>query len=332
MTGSARDVGGQNAPGTRVTVSVCIVTCNQERYVRQCIESVLAGSVGIDIEVLVGDDRSVDGTGAIVAALAAEHAGIVFHQRNDPRMGVCANLRSLLVRARGAFIAVLDGDDYWLPGKLAAQLAWLEADPECMAVYTNAVAVTESGQLIGRFNDVGDARMDLGFLLRRGNFLHSGSVLMRSVLAAGLIGIEGRYIDYRAHLAHACSGPLRHIGRPFTAYRVGSAGSLVAGANAMVRELYWEAIQSVPRERVADDDYARGLADFLRRVFFRALRTRDLALWREWKPRVFAASPHGAPKMAWLTAANILRMLAKQAAGRFRRDASGKRLRVLYPR
>ena len=68
---------------------------------------------------------------------------------------------------------------------------------------------------------------------------------------------------------------------------------MVANDNARVRELYWQAIQSVPRDLVTDDDYAHGIADFMRRVAFRAVRTRDLSLLRQWLPQVLQASPYG---------------------------------------
>lgn len=317
---------------SRPTVSVCIVTCNQRGYIVQCLRSVLEQAVDADVAILVGDDASDDGTSEIVAALAAEHPSHVRHIRREPRMGAFANMRDLIARADGEFVARVDGDDYWLPGKLQRQLDYLLAHPDCSAVYTNAVTVDEAGQRIGLFNDMGDARFDLAAMLRRGNFLNNSSVLFRNAGRHAWLDVDVPQIDYRAHLWHAQRGWLGHLGKPLAAYRVATQGSMVAGMNDHVRELYWEAIQSVPRDRVSDGDYARGLADFLRRVFFRALRTRRWQLLREWHARVLAASPYGALRTDVLVLASILRMGWKEAVGRFRRDADGRRLRVLYRR
>jgi len=313
-------------------ISVCVITRNQRDFIGQCLRSILGQGVDAELQVLVGDDASDDGTSEIVAALAEQHPGRVLHLRRQPRMGAMANMRDLMDRADGDFVARIDGDDYWLPGKLSRQLAYLQSHPDCAAVYTNAVAVDEVGRRIGFFNDVGDARFDLAAMLRRGNFLNNSSVLFRSAGRRAWLEVDVPQIDYRIHLRHALHGWLGHIGELLAVYRASVSGSMVAAMNDQVRELYWEAIQSVPRDLVSDHDYARGLADFLRRVFFRAMRTRNTSLWREWRPRVLAAAPCGAPRMYLLTAANILRMAAKEALGRFRRDASGKPLRVLYRR
>lgn len=317
---------------SRPTVSVCIVTCNQHDLIARCLRSVLEQQADADVRVLVGDDASDDGTSEIVAALAREHPARIEHIRRERRMGGFANMRELIARADGDYVARVDGDDYWLPGKLQRQLDFLREQPDCAAVYTNAITVDENGKRIGLFNDVGDARFDLTAMLRRGNFLNNSSVLFRNSGRHAWLDVDVQQIDYRAHLWHAQRGWLGHIGEPLSAYRVATQGSMVAGMNDHVRELYWEAIQSVPRERVGDGDYARGIADFLRRVFFRALRTRRWDLLREWHARVLAASPYGMLRTDALVLASILRMAWKDAAGRFRRDADGRRLRVLYRR
>lgn len=317
---------------SRPTVTACIVTCNQRELIEQCLRSVLLQETDADLNVLVGDDASDDGTTEVVAALALEYPSTVRHLRRAARMGSFQNMRDLIARADGAFIAHVDGDDFWLPGKLAQQLAFLQSHPDCAAVYTNAITIGADGRRIGLFNDAGDARFDLAALVRRGNFLNNSSVLFRTAGKAAWADAAAPQIDYRAHLWHARHGWIGHIGEPLTAYRVNAQGSMVAGMNERVRELYWEAIQSVPRELVSDGDYALGLADFLRRVAFRAARTRDGALLRSWAKRVFEASPYGRMRTSLLTLASILRILCKEAAGLFRKGADGKRQRILYRR
>jgi|SRR6185437_4890664 len=317
---------------SRPRVSVCVVTFNQHALIEKCLRSIVAQVVNAEVRVLVGDDASDDGTSEIVAELAVECSGRIQHFRRDPNMGIFANIRDLVGRADGDYIAQMDGDDYWLPGKLARQLEYLQANPDCAAVYTNAITVDEAGSRIGLFNDVGDARFDLAALLRRGNFLNSSSVLFRAAGRQAILDVTEPQIDYQVHLWRARRGWLGHIGEPLAAYRVNTRGSMVGSMNERVRELYWQAIQSVPRELVSDDVYALGIADFLRRVFFRALRTRNGRLLWQWARRVFAASPYGKLCTSALTFASIVRMTGKELAGRFRKDADGRRVRVLYRR
>lgn len=316
----------------RPTITACIVTCNQRDFIETCVRSVAMQEVDAELRVLVGDDASDDGTSEIIAQLAREYAGTVQHFRRESRMGAFANMRDLIGRADADFVARVDGDDYWLPGKLQRQLDYLTSHPDCAAVYTNAITVDEAGNRVGLFNDVGDGRFDLAAMLRRGNFLNNSSVLFRSSGKHAWLDVPEPQIDYRVHLWHARHGWLGHIGEPLAAYRVNTRGSMVSGMNDRVRELYWEAIQSVPRDKVSDDDYAHGLADFLRRAFFRSVRTRQPQLFRTWRKRVLAASPCGALRMDALTFAAVLRITAKETAGRFRHDAGGRRLRVLYRR
>lgn len=317
---------------SRPDVSVCVTTRNQRTYIRQCLESVLAQSVDVDIEILVGDDCSDDGTSDIVAEFAAAYPSMLRHIRHSPRLGGSANTQALLACAHGRFIARLDGDDYWMPGKLRRQVDFLNEHPGCAAVYTNALTVSENGQPIGLFNDVGDARFDLAALLRRGNFLNNSSLLTRADRVPPWLAIRSPLIDFRAHLLHARAGYLAQIGEPLTAYRVNAEGSMVTGANDQVRHLYWEAIMDVPRNLVTDLDFAMGLADFLRRVTFRAIRMRRPRLLREWAPRVFAASPYGATRTGCMVVGAILRSVFVATKGRLLRGPDGRRMKVLYRR
>ena len=311
-------------------VDVCIITRNQRDFIGQCLRSILEQEVDADVRILVGDDASDDGTSDIVAALGLEFPGRILHLRRDPRMGAMANMRDLMARADGDYVARVDGDDYWLPGKLQRQLEYLLEHPDCAAVYANAITVDDAGHRIGLFNDVGDARFDLAAMLRRGNFLNNSSVLFRAAGRRAWLDVDVPQIDYRVHLWHARHGWLGHIGEPLAAYRVNVAGSMVASMNDRVRELYWEAIQSVPRDRVSDDDYAHGIADFLRRVLFRAARTRRWSLWREWKPRVVAASPYGALRIEAMVFADSLRTAAAESRLGVRRMAGRHPPNVLY--
>jgi glycosyltransferase involved in cell wall biosynthesis len=317
---------------TPPTVAVTVLACNHAPYIRRCLESAIAQAADLPLHILVGDDASDDGTSAIVAEIAAAHPGLVTHVRHPQRIGGSDNYRFVLTNARGRYIAQLDGDDYWLPGKLKKQVDFIDAHPEVAAVYANALTIREDGQPIGLFNDVGDGVFDLGEILRRGNFLNNSSMLFRSELVAPALDIQGPVLDYLVHLRHARSGLLAHLGEPLVAYRVASQGSALVGANAVTRQLYWEAVLDVPRDRVTDARFAEGIADFLRRVLFRSLRTRRTDLLRQWTPIVFRASPHGAVRTGLVVAGSVIRALCKEVFVRKRRLPDGRSVPVMYRR
>jgi glycosyltransferase involved in cell wall biosynthesis len=315
-----------------IQVSACVLTCNHAGYIRRCLESVLAQTDDVVMEILIGDDCSDDGTSAIVAEIAAKHPGLITHIRHPARIGGTANYVDIMRRAKAPFIAYLDGDDCWLPGKLKKQLAYLNTHAECLAVYTNAITVTESGNQIGLFNDVGDECFDLPALLRRGNFLNASSAMTRTLPMQAALQIEGPFIDYRVHLRLARKGLLAHWQQPLVCYRVNPAGAVASTSNDFIRDLYWEAIMDVPRDLIADDDLAQGVADFLKRVIFRAIRTKRWALLKQWVPRVFAASPYSRPRTGLLVVASVARSGWKMLIGKFRRMPDGRRLNIMYRR
>lgn len=103
--------------------SIIIPAHNAERYLREAVESALA-QTWPNIEVIVVDDGSTDGTLGLAEALASKDACLrVIHQDNA---GVGAARNRGIAEARGAFIAPLDADDFWHPTKLARQIAALE--------------------------------------------------------------------------------------------------------------------------------------------------------------------------------------------------------------
>lgn len=111
-------------------VSVVIPCYNAEAYIGATIESVMAQGVD-DLEIIVVDDGSHDGS--VQRVRSAFPAVRVVQQ---PNQGVAAARNHGLRLARGEWIAFVDADDIWLPGKLAAQFAQLQAAPECRMSYT----------------------------------------------------------------------------------------------------------------------------------------------------------------------------------------------------
>lgn len=317
---------------TRPLVSVCLLTFNHRNYIHDCLMSALAQADDVALEILVGDDRSEDGTSAIVEAVAGRYPDIVKHCLRATRLGSAENYQALLRQASGTYIATLDGDDFWLPGKLRAQVRFLEANRDCAAVYANAVVVDDGRKFLGLFNNRLQTKFDLAGMLRRGNFLHNSSVVFRAVERDALLGFEAPYLDYKAHLHFALRGGIGYLNQALSGYRVASKTSMVVNANDQVRDLYWKALLEVPRDQVRPDALAQGMADFLRRVLFRAVRVRRPGLAMQWSARVLGNSPVSRPRMLWMTACNVVRVALQELTGWLGARLSGAGLRVFYRR
>ena len=127
-------------------VSVCVVTYNQEKYIRECLQSIVDQQTDFDFEVIVGDDCSTDNTAYIVQEFAERYPDIVrpLHQRRN--VGPTQNYLQVHNLARAPYIAHLDGDDYCLPGKLATLAAFLDAHEDCRIVWHRMLIINERGQ------------------------------------------------------------------------------------------------------------------------------------------------------------------------------------------
>lgn len=132
-------------------VSVCIMTYKQEKYIRQCLQSIVDQEAEYPFEVIVADDCSTDGTREIIQEFTDRYPSLVravFHQTN---VGVGVNYRSAHDLARGEYVAHCDGDDYWLPGKLSYQSNLLDQHPEASQCWGCAHLVDDDGKIIGFF-------------------------------------------------------------------------------------------------------------------------------------------------------------------------------------
>jgi glycosyltransferase involved in cell wall biosynthesis len=123
-------------------ISICITTYNHEAFLAQALDSVLMQQGDFVLEVLVGEDGSSDNTAHIVRDYAARYPDTVrafFHDPHDKlfingRQTGRKNFLHNLQQARGEYIALLDGDDYWTdPHKLQKQLAILQDNPRLAA-------------------------------------------------------------------------------------------------------------------------------------------------------------------------------------------------------
>ncbi len=128
-------------------VSIVIPTFNCDRFIRRTVDSALAQTYR-DFEVIVVDDGSTDGTRSIISEYG-DSVRYIF-QSNQ---GASAARNTALENASGEFIAYLDADDLWVPNKLARQIEYLDAHPDCGLVHTEVAVVDEQGAVLhARFN------------------------------------------------------------------------------------------------------------------------------------------------------------------------------------
>lgn len=313
-------------------VSVCVITYNHARYIHDCLMSVIAQSSNVSLEILVGDDQSDDGASAIIETLAKKYPNLIRYFRHAQQLGGCQNYLFMIQQAKGTFIAHLDGDDFWLPGKLAAQVHFMEQYPDCPAVYSNAIVIRDDGTLLGVFNNSQPNRIDINYLLRRGNFLNHSTMLYRASLREYLLTLPPTFLDYCIHLRHARHGAIGYLNQVLVAYRVNSSSSIIVHANDQVRRFYWEALFDPPYDSVKANDLTSGISEFVRSIFFRSIRIKNTALLRQWLPVVLLASPTGKIRISAFIIIAILRVSLRESITWLCSKISRNPLKIFYYR
>ena len=157
-------------------VSVIVPVFNRPAFVRQAVDSALTQNCPGGFEVVVVDDGSTDETPEVLATYGDRIR--VVRQENG---GVARARNAGFAAARGEYLALLDSDDIWLPGKLAAQTALLDAHPEAGFAHSDVEEFFEGGvRKEWTRRPVIESGDVLRALLRR-NFVHTMTVMLRRV-------------------------------------------------------------------------------------------------------------------------------------------------------
>jgi len=216
-------------------VSVSIITYNHAPFISQAIESALMQQADFQFEIVVGEDKSTDGTREIVNGFAArrpDRIRLLLHERehlsyaNGKPTGNW-NFANNIKQCRGQYIALLDGDDYWTsPRKLQKQSDFLDANQDCAICYHNARILDESDPERVQLAENKTGRKTLKNLLR-GNFMQTCSVMFR----AGLFGDFPEWFfrsslgDWPLHVLNGRHGDIGYIDEVMGVYRKHSTGA-----------------------------------------------------------------------------------------------------------
>lgn len=133
-------------------VSVWVATYNQQRYIRDCLNSIVAQKCSFEYEVIISEDNSSDATFEICKEfqrLYPKIIRVIHNKRNLYGTGVTG--RRAISLARGRYIAYCEGDDYWCNNrKLEKQVQCFLDDRDCSICYTDSyLLLPGSDKLIG---------------------------------------------------------------------------------------------------------------------------------------------------------------------------------------
>ncbi|MBQ2383952.1 MAG: glycosyltransferase [Oscillospiraceae bacterium] len=125
-------------------ISVVMAAFNAEKYLREAMDSILAQTYG-DLELIVLDDKSTDGSLQILKEYAAADPRVVVLE-NEQNMGLTKSLNKGLAVAKGEYIARMDADDISVPDRFAKQVAFLDSHPDYTFVSCIGRYIDEEGR------------------------------------------------------------------------------------------------------------------------------------------------------------------------------------------
>jgi glycosyltransferase involved in cell wall biosynthesis len=229
----------------RPSISVVIPTHNRRHLLPRTLASVL-GQVGVDMEVIVVDEASCDGTEAYLHGLGDDRVRVV---RHELARGT-ARARNAGIELAGAdYVAFCDDDDFWAPDKLAMQLDALHRHPEARWSVVGTVIVNERLRIIG--HRLAPAGPEVARTLLARNVVPSPSGVM---VATDLVREVGGFDpalpimpDWDLWIRLALQSPLASCNRPLLAYLTHGQSQTGGGGATFDAEIEYL------RDKFADD-------------------------------------------------------------------------------
>jgi glycosyltransferase involved in cell wall biosynthesis len=180
------------------SITVLIPCYNAAEFLPQALDSALAQTRRPE-QIVIVDDGSTDASAAIAADYLRRYPDRGLELLRQANQGEVAARNTGIRAARGAWVAMLDADDWWEPRKLEAQIAAAHgAGPECVMVHTGAFVEHPDGRSVPADLDVPARRTGwcLAALLEPGSINHASILVRRGALA--------RIGGYDRNFPHAC--------------------------------------------------------------------------------------------------------------------------------
>ncbi len=202
-------------------VSIVTTTHNQEAYARQAFDSFVAQQVDFPVEIIVADDASTDSTPAIIREYAERYPHLFRPILRSENLGLNRNLVGALHIARGEYIALCEGDDYWVdPLKLSKQVAFLDRNPQTAVCFHPVRIVWEDGHAKdSTFPPLylrGNLSVEALILM---NFIQTNSVMYRRLQRYDDIPADIMPLDWYLHVRHAVHGDIAMLPETMAVYR-----------------------------------------------------------------------------------------------------------------
>lgn len=210
-------------------VSVLIMTYNHELFIRQAVESVLNQKTNFEFEILISEDCSKDKTREIVKEYKKLYPETISLLLSDKNIKNNRIVTRGIEAAKGKYIALLDGDDYWTSSdKLQKQTDFLDEHSDCTICFHNALVIDEENKK-EQHHWTPDYLPQITTMenLWQGNYIATSATMFRN----GVIGTVPEWYtdffpitDWPLHLLNAEQGKIGFINETMSVYRIHKKG------------------------------------------------------------------------------------------------------------
>lgn len=211
-------------------VDVCIITYNQDQFINECVTSTFNQNTNSKVKINVYDDASSDQTFDRLKKLAPSSKNISLKiNQNARNLGVSANFYQAIKQTASDYIAILEGDDYWIdPCKLELQIKAMEENPEASFCFTD-VWVEKNGKRGDIHPNVGGkTRMFNAIDLadQTGSIAQTCTLLIRRKFLKNLPDwvLNSYTLDWCLQIFLANQGPAIYIPEITSVYRIHNQG------------------------------------------------------------------------------------------------------------
>lgn len=226
-----------------VMVSVLCCCYNHAEFIAQALDGILNQETSYSYEIIISDDGSQDGTQDVIRQYAQKYPDVVKKVTlREKNVGIGLNYYEALCQVEGKYLAICDGDDYWVdPQKLQKQVDYLEKHGDCAVVCgnfrTHRSGTPEEEDSVFRVKDFMHSKCTdytiRDFIIHR--FIASCTVMMRWRLHDHVPDFLKHYriIDFPLELIHASTGTIHVFDEEFSVYTEHKKGVTKYAQNEM---------------------------------------------------------------------------------------------------
>ncbi|MBW3775675.1 glycosyltransferase [Aeromonas veronii] len=170
-----------------IRVSVCCITYKQELYISQTINSFLMQKTMFPFEIIIGEDCGRDGTLSILERYQECYPNLIKVVTSEYNVGINANFLRVFDAARGNYIAVCEGDDYWIDElKLQKQYDYLRSMPDVNICFTAAKTLDHKGHFgVIANHSKSNTLIPLSRVVRgAGGFMPTASIFFKRIIVS----------------------------------------------------------------------------------------------------------------------------------------------------